>query len=92
MRKTDKNPKTYFRSERIFSMNGSWYFATREGDQGPFASRNRAEAGLTRFLTEQKCLETLNLSRTKGPIRVTDDDQSDADAGLARHPTKRLVY
>jgi hypothetical protein len=92
MRKTDKNPKTHFRSERIFSMNGNWYFATREGEQGPFASRTRAEAGLARFLTEQECLETLNLSRIKGPIRVTTDDLVDAEGGFARQSTKRLVY
>jgi hypothetical protein len=65
MRKTDKNPKTYFRSERIFSMNGNWYFATREGEQGPFASRNRAEAGLRRHLSELEQLEAFQQSRIK---------------------------
>ncbi|WP_111498198.1 DUF6316 family protein [Marinobacter bohaiensis] len=40
-----------FRSSRFFCVSGEWYFTTREGfDSGPFATRNRAETGLKRFL------------------------------------------
>lgn len=40
-----------FRSSRFFCVRGQWYFTTREGfDSGPFASRERAETGLRRFL------------------------------------------
>lgn len=40
-----------FRSSRFFSVSGRWYFTTREGfDSGPYASRERAEVGLQRFL------------------------------------------
>lgn len=40
-----------FRSSRFFSVGGKWYFTTREGfDSGPFATRERAEIGLKRFL------------------------------------------
>lgn len=40
-----------FRSGRFFSVGGRWYFTTREGfDSGPYASRERAEIGLRRFL------------------------------------------
>lgn len=40
-----------FRSSRFFCVGGQWYFTTREGfDSGPFASRDRAETGLRRFL------------------------------------------
>jgi hypothetical protein len=40
-----------FRSSRFFCVGGKWYFTTREGfDSGPFASRDRAEIGLRRFL------------------------------------------
>ena len=42
---------TPFRSSRFFCVGGKWYFTTREGfDSGPFASRERAEIGLKRFL------------------------------------------
>jgi hypothetical protein len=92
MRKTDKNLKTYFRSERIFSMNGDWYFATREGEQGPFLSRTRAEDGLTRFLNEQECLEVLRLTNAPVSTRVTNVDRVDAVPRFVRDSTKRLVY
>ncbi len=40
-----------FRSSRYFSVGGKWYFTTREGfDSGPFATRERAQIGLKRFL------------------------------------------
>ena len=40
-----------FRSSRFFSVGSRWYFTTREGfDSGPYASRERAEIGLQRFL------------------------------------------
>ncbi len=40
-----------FRSGRIFSIGASWYFATREGgDQGPFDSREEAEAELLLYV------------------------------------------
>jgi hypothetical protein len=34
-------------------MNGSWYFATREGDQGPFSSDVVAHSEINRFITEK---------------------------------------
>ncbi len=40
-----------FRSNRFFSGNGQWYFATRERiDIGPFIRRDQAEAALERFI------------------------------------------
>lgn len=42
---------TPFRCSRYFCVGGKWYFTTREGfDSGPFATRERAEIGLKRFL------------------------------------------
>ena len=34
-------------------MNGCWYFATREGDQGPFRSEVSAKAEIKRFIMEK---------------------------------------
>ncbi|WP_372965481.1 DUF6316 family protein [Marinobacter sp.] len=46
-----------FRSNRFFCVGSKWYFTTREGfDSGPFASRERAEIGLKRFLHVVKLL------------------------------------
>ena len=40
-----------FRSGRFFSVNGNWYFATREGlNEGPFATRQVAQAALLNFV------------------------------------------
>jgi len=40
-----------FRSGRFFSVEGKWFFTTREGvDHGPFGSKEEAEAELSLFL------------------------------------------
>jgi hypothetical protein len=64
MRRDDTVQRTYFRSERIFSTNGSWYFATREGHQGPFRARPLVEAALRRFLCDRRELQEFQKSRT----------------------------
>ena len=51
-RKGEQGP-TPFRSGRFFSVGGQWFFATREGnDQGPYQSKEDAEAELMMFLRE----------------------------------------
>jgi hypothetical protein len=66
-RREDKKDKTYFRSERIFRMNGQWYFCTREGDYGPYASKDIAERTLKRFVNDKVELDGFQRSR------VSDD-------------------
>lgn len=40
-----------FRTDRFFAVGSKWYFSTREGfDSGPYASKERAEISLKRFL------------------------------------------
>jgi len=40
------------RSSRVFSLEGSWFFATREGtDIGPFHSRDEADSAIQDFVT-----------------------------------------
>ncbi len=62
-RRDDIEDKTYFRSDRLFCSNGQWFFSTREGDQGPFAERDLAEAALRRFVGEKVDLEDFQTSR-----------------------------
>lgn len=46
-----------FRSSRFFCVGTRWYFTTREGfDSGPYATRDRANIGLKRFLHVVKLL------------------------------------
>ncbi len=60
MRQSDPKGKTYFRSaDRIFSLNGQWYFQTREHDHGPFANRTTAEMELARYVSEMSHFATL---------------------------------
>ena len=67
--RSDDNPKdnvSYYRSERLFVMNGDWYFSTREGDEGPFATRQQAEAALDFFVTGKIELAHFQKSREEG--------------------------
>jgi hypothetical protein len=52
----NEQPKTWFRSERVFMSNGKWYFHTREGvDVGPYDSQFEAEieAGMLKELLRE---------------------------------------
>jgi len=64
MRQDDQKTKTYFRSaDRVFNLNGRWYFSTREGEQGPFATEQQAQYEIARFLTEKSDLESFQNHR-----------------------------
>ena len=62
-RREDHEEKTYFRSERVFAMNGQWYFGAREGDCGPFRTQDLARAALARFINEKVELDGFQKSR-----------------------------
>ncbi|MDJ0891005.1 MAG: DUF6316 family protein [Gammaproteobacteria bacterium] len=47
-----------FRSDRMFVVNNRWYFSTREGEEmGPYATREKAEAELVRYLSRIGALD-----------------------------------
>jgi hypothetical protein len=51
MRRTDKEPKKWFRSSRFFKENGSCYFYTREATmEGPFDQLERAQERLAEYI------------------------------------------
>jgi len=53
MRKDDVDNSTYFRSgDRVFCMNGKWFYQTREVDHGPFPTRDAALLDLQRYVDE----------------------------------------
>lgn len=71
MRRDDTSNKTYFRSsERIFRMNELWYFASREGDKGPFLSERKARREVERFVVEQTELADFQHRRENRPAPV----------------------
>ena len=50
-RRQDPTPTTRFRSERICTVNGQLFFATRENTlEGPFFTREAAEQAIDRYL------------------------------------------
>ena len=73
-RSSDDEDKTYVRSERVFFGEGQYYFATREGvDQGPFATRDDAEATLRHYIQTQRVMERVR-SRVPGEATFTHDE------------------
>ncbi len=65
MRVTDLGgERTYFRSgTRVFNLNGAWYFATREGNQGPFPSKADAQRQALQFANDCVSWHTLSAER-----------------------------
>ena len=66
MRRTDPKDtrRSFFRTgNRIFSLNGQWFFATREGEVGPFRSREVATREATRYVRERNDLERFQKAR-----------------------------
>lgn len=51
MRKDDSKANAYVRSDsRIFHLDGSWWFATRDTDNGPYSSEGEAIAQLAEYV------------------------------------------
>lgn len=47
-----------YRSDRFYCVNQEWYFAIRRGpDQGPYPSKEAAQAALKKFIAEELALE-----------------------------------
>ena len=54
-RKSDRPFEVHFHANRIHSINGQWYFLTREGaNPGPFESKKLAENELAIFLAKNE--------------------------------------
>jgi hypothetical protein len=67
VRQDDHNSKCYFRSaERVIHMNGSWFFVTREGEEGPYPSECEAQIEVARYISEQTELAHFQASREEG--------------------------
>lgn len=59
-RSLDPQPATHYRSSRLSSVNGQYFFATREGTlEGPFASRHDAELNVARYIERMNMAEKL---------------------------------
>jgi hypothetical protein len=75
MRRTDSEDtnKRYFRTqERVFSMNGQWYFTAREGDIGPFRTREATLKEIVRYVRERLDLDRFQRARSSQPNQTGD--------------------
>ena len=51
VRRSDTEPKTWFRTSRFFKQEGRWFFYTREGTmEGPFNDLEAAEVRLQGYI------------------------------------------
>ncbi len=58
--------KTWFRSDRFFTVEADYFFSTREGIHvGPFPSRSSAERGLDLYIQVMNKGETAGLCASK---------------------------
>lgn len=54
----NENTIASYRNDRFYCDNDEWYFAIRRGpDQGPYPSKEAAQAGLRMFIAEELALE-----------------------------------
>ena len=73
MRKNDHNDSMYFRSgDRVFCLNGKWYYQTRESDHGPFYSREAAELDMQRYVDEMRFFDGANPDRDPATVKKQD--------------------
>lgn len=65
MREQDKKSTVHhFRtSNRYFCQDGRWWFSTREGEEGPFDTRELAEEGMQRFVGSVQLMEKFQATR-----------------------------
>lgn len=67
MREIDDEKSTvrHFRTaNRFFCQDGRWWFSTREGEEGPFNSREHAEAGMERYVESIRMMEKIKAEKS----------------------------
>ncbi|NOX51266.1 MAG: hypothetical protein GXP16_12145 [Gammaproteobacteria bacterium] len=81
MRKNDENSnvRPFRTGDRYFYAEGRWWYTTREGDEGPFVTRESAEAHLRGYIGAQELtekhqakMETMRNSPRQGDPTIWD--------------------
>ena len=72
MREQDgKSTVRHFRTgNRYFCQDGRWWFSTREGEEGPFDTRELAEQGMQRFVESVQLRESFQAARAEKAEKV----------------------
>lgn len=73
MRKNDTNDqvKRFRAKDRFFQINGQWYFSAREGEIGPFRTRDQARREAEAFISARGAIEA---ARPKRPGSMYQSD------------------
>ena len=80
--------KRYFRSDtRIFMQDGAWFFSAREGDVGPFPSREHAIDEMSRYVKLARMHSDSDLERMRHQLTRARDEK----AGEATSPGLALM-
>ena len=68
----DGQTRSYFRSaERVLLLNGQWFYATREGEVGPFPTREEALREVDRFVRERRELDRFQRVREQESLQTS---------------------
>ncbi|MEM1433369.1 MAG: DUF6316 family protein [Pseudomonadota bacterium] len=79
-RASDTEPVPKFRTDRYFTIDGFWYFATREQvDFGPFATKLDARRATARYIDTQH-----TLARLRSGDAARGSDGTFAPGGVAQ--------
>ena len=75
MREDDeKSNISHFRSaHRFFCQDGQWWFSTREGEEGPFNSREHAEATRDRYVDSIQMMQKIKQDQEDKKAKAAED-------------------
>ena len=65
----DQNVR-YFRSERLYRINGEYFFAAREGEMGPYPTESATHKAIDSYCTEMAELAHWQKLREQGSQEV----------------------
>jgi len=67
MRSSDHRPADHDRSAtRYYQQQGAWFYSTREGEHGPYPTREAAEEDARRYAGLHSHLKNTRSERSKG--------------------------
>ncbi len=75
MRKRDPQESTHFRSgNRLYCINGKWFFQTREADHGPYPSKEAAQVELQRYVEEMNYFDAIGPEQARLTTKQNNTD------------------
>ena len=92
-RKGEPGDKRYFRaSERVFRMNEAWFFAAREGDQGPYPSEPEALVEMQRYIETQTQLKGFQNEREEARRAIAEGGVTELEILPMDRPSMRPAH